>query len=74
MKSKSAKANGKLHPEVQLQLRALRAAARDARKLSIITGTPFWVMKKGKMVNLNKGRKQTAKQRELIRLMRPWGV
>jgi hypothetical protein len=69
-------ANGrkKLHPEVQLQLKALRKAARDARKLSIITGTPFWVMRKGKLVNLNKGRKQTAKQRELLRLMRPWGV
>jgi hypothetical protein len=69
-------ANGrkKLHPEVQLQLKALRKSARDARKLSIITGTPFWVMRKGKLVNLNKGRKQTANQRELLRLMRPWGV
>ena len=74
MKRKSAQTKRKLHPEVAIQLKALRQAARDARKLSQITGTPFWVMKNGKLVNLNKGHKQTAKQKELIRLMRPFGV
>ena len=74
MKVKSSKARPKMTAEIRKELKALREAARDARKLSLITGTPFWVMKNGRMVNLNKGRKQTAKQRELIRLMRPFGV
>ena len=74
MKGKSLKARPKITPEIRKELKALRQAARDARKLSLLTGTPFWVMKNGKLVDLNKGRKQTAKQRELLRLMRPFGV
>jgi hypothetical protein len=74
MKAKVANPRPKITPEIRRELNALRAAARDARKLSEITGTPFWVMREGKLVNLNKGKKQTAKQRELIRLMRPFGI
>jgi hypothetical protein len=38
-------------------LPALRRAAANARKLAIATGTPFYVWKDGRVVNLNpKGR------------------
>jgi hypothetical protein len=33
--------------------RALRRASDRALRLSKATGTPFWVMKNGRMVNLN---------------------
>jgi len=44
-------------PEIKLELAALRRAARYARRLSEETGTPFYVMKKGKIVDLNAGAK-----------------
>jgi hypothetical protein len=40
-------------PEVAATLRALRRASDRALRLSKATGTPFWVMKNGRMVNLN---------------------
>jgi hypothetical protein len=59
---------------VRKELRALRRTARNAKRLAEITGTPFIIVKNGKIIDLHKGRKQTAKQRELIRLMRPFGI
>jgi hypothetical protein len=41
-------------------MRAIQRAARNARKLSLQTGTPFYVMKDGKIVDLNRGRKKHA--------------
>ncbi len=61
-------------PDLRGVLPALRRAARNARRLSEITGTPFIVVKNGRIVDLNKGRKQSAKQRELVRLLRPFGA
>jgi len=49
MKSKT---NGQ-DAEVRDELAALRRAARSARKLARDTNTPFWVMKNGRIVNLN---------------------
>ncbi len=40
-------------PEVATTLRALRRASDRALRLSKATGTPFWVMKNGRLVNLN---------------------
>jgi hypothetical protein len=60
--------------DVRKELRALRQAARNAKRLAEVTGTPFIIVRNGKIVDLHKGRKQTAKQRELIRLMRPFGI
>ena len=48
MKTKSE--TGELHKRV---FPALKRAARAARKLAVETGTPFYVMEKGKIVNLN---------------------
>jgi hypothetical protein len=57
MKKKNAEAD----PEIREQLAALRRAARNARKLSEATGTPFYVVKKGKVVNLNPTKKRARK-------------
>ena len=40
-------------PEVTETLRALRRAAKRAMRLAKATRTPFWVMKNGRIVNLN---------------------
>jgi tryptophan synthase alpha subunit len=48
--------------EIQDTLRALRRAARKALELGIKTGTPVYVMKDGKIVDLT--RKQTKNSRK----------
>jgi hypothetical protein len=40
-------------PYILKALPALRRAARSARKLAEETGTPFYVVKDGRVVNLN---------------------
>jgi hypothetical protein len=40
-------------PDIRGSLPALKRAAKAARKLSRDTNTPFWVMKDGRIVNLN---------------------
>jgi len=42
-----------LDPDLAAALPALRRAAVAARELSIRTGTPFYVMKDGRVVDLN---------------------
>ena len=42
-----------LDPSIQKSLKALRLAQKDARKLAEETGTPFYVWKNGRVVNLN---------------------
>jgi hypothetical protein len=41
-------------PEAQDVLRALRRAAKRALELGLQTGTPVWVVKKGKLVDLTR--------------------
>jgi hypothetical protein len=41
------------NPETIGALAALRRAAKSAKQLAIQTGTPFWVVRNGKIVNLN---------------------
>ena len=43
-------------------LPALRRAARVARELAIRTGTPLYVMRDGKIVNLNPVRRKRARK------------
>ncbi|MCE9590551.1 MAG: hypothetical protein K8S99_08510 [Planctomycetes bacterium] len=43
-------------PDIRASLPALRRAAQAARKLAKATGTPVYVMKKGRVVDLNAGR------------------
>ena len=46
-------------PDILGSLPALRRAAKAARKLSILTGTPFYVLRNGKVVDLNPVRKRS---------------
>lgn len=44
-------------PDIRASWPALLRAARRARRLALATGTPLYVLKNGKVVNLNpKGR------------------
>jgi hypothetical protein len=53
----------KIDPDVAATLRALRRASDRALRLAKETGTPFWVMKNGRIVNLNPGAKTGPKRR-----------
>lgn len=48
-------------PDIIGSLPALRRAARAARRLAIRTGTPLYVMRDGKIVNLNPVRRKKTK-------------
>jgi hypothetical protein len=41
-------------PEIEAALRSLRRAAKRALELGLQTGTPVWIWKNGKMVDLTK--------------------
>jgi hypothetical protein len=50
-----AKRGGSIDPDLLGALPALQRAAAAARRLSIETGTPFYVWKGGRVVDLNEG-------------------
>ena len=50
-------------PDIRGSLPAMRRAARAARRLAEATGTPLYVMKKGRIVDLNAPSKRAAKAR-----------
>lgn len=52
-KAKRPTTAGILDPDLAGALPALRRAAAAARRLSIETGTPFYVLKRGRVVDLN---------------------
>lgn len=54
-------------PDIRGSYPALLRAAKNARRLSIETGTPFWVIKDGKLVDLNKLRKSARKRKSTRR-------
>jgi hypothetical protein len=45
-------------------LPALRRAAKAARELAVATGTPFFVIENGRIVNLNPVRKKIVNRRK----------
>jgi hypothetical protein len=47
-------------PDIRGSWTALRRAARMARKLSRETNTPFYVMRDGQIVDLNRRKKRSA--------------
>jgi hypothetical protein len=57
-------------PDIINSFKALRRAARAARKLSLEMGTPFYVMKDGKIVDLNRARKRPKAARSSTRSKR----
>ncbi len=48
-------------PDILGSLPAMKRAAKAARRLAEATGTPLYVMKKGRIVDLNAPRKPAAK-------------
>ena len=56
-----------LDPVLAGALPALRRAAAAARKLSIDTGTPFYVFKDGRVVDLNAQRPKRRSRKSLSR-------
>lgn len=50
-------------PEARDALQALRRAAKRALELGLQTGTPVWVMKNGKLVDLTKEQPANKKAR-----------
>lgn len=50
-------------PEAQETLRALRRSARRALELGLETGTPVYVWKNGKIVDLTKAQRPTKKSK-----------
>ena len=51
------KLQGTRDPDIQGSLNALRRAAKRALELGLKTGTPVWVIKDGRMVDLTRARK-----------------
>jgi hypothetical protein len=45
-------------PDIRGSLPALRRAARRALELGLRTGTPVWVMKNGRLVDLTRGKRR----------------
>jgi hypothetical protein len=52
-------------PDIRGSLPALKRAARRALELGLKTGTPVWVMKNGRIVDLTRGKRR--KGRSLAR-------
>ncbi|MEW6365001.1 MAG: hypothetical protein AB1714_10220 [Acidobacteriota bacterium] len=48
------KAHGSTDPDIIASFKALRRAARKARELGLRTGTPVWVMIRGRIVDITK--------------------
>jgi len=50
-------------PDIRNSLPALRRAAKRALREGLETGTPVWVLKKGRMVDLTRGKRRSRKAR-----------
>ena len=61
--NKRTEASTKPGPDVAGVCAALIRAARAARRLSVETGTPFWVMVDGRIIDLNAAVNPRARRR-----------
>jgi hypothetical protein len=52
------------NPDIIASIKALRRAARRALELGLATGTPVWVIKNGKMVDLTKEKGKKNRRRK----------
>lgn len=59
----SRKVQGSKDPDILAAGAALRRAARRALEIGIKTGTPVYVLKRGRIVDLTKERKRKAQPR-----------
>lgn len=56
------KTMGSNDPDILASEAALRRAARRALREGLETGTPVWVIKKGRMVDLTRGKRRKARR------------
>jgi len=57
------KAIGSKDPDILSSMAALRRAAKRALRDGLETGTPVWVIKNGRMVDLTRGKRRKARPR-----------
>ncbi len=57
------KAIGSKDPDILGSMAALRRAAKRALREGLETGTPVWVIKNGRMVDLTRGKRHKARRR-----------
>ena len=57
------KITGTTDPDIMGSFPALRRAAKRALREGLETGTPVWVIKNGRMVDLTRGRRRKARPR-----------
>ena len=57
------KITGTTDPDILGSLPALRRAAKRALREGLENGTPVWVIKNGRMVDLTRGNRPTARPR-----------
>jgi hypothetical protein len=50
-------------PDIRSSLPALRRAARRALQIGLETGTPVWVIKEGRMVDLTRSKRRDPRAR-----------
>ncbi len=65
---------GSKDPDIINSMAALKRAARRALKIGIETGTPVWVIKDGKMVDLTRGKRRKGRVRRRPRSQWPLGI
>jgi len=53
---------GTKDPDILNSMAALRRAARRALREGLETGTPVWVIKEGRMVDLTRGKRRKARR------------
>ena len=54
---------GTKDPDILASAAALRRAAKRALREGLETGTPVWVIKNGRMVDLTRGKRRSRKSR-----------
>lgn len=57
------KAENARDPAVKGEIAALRRAAKKALQIGLETGTPVWVMKNGRMVDLTKAHEKPRRKK-----------
>lgn len=56
-----------MDPDIRAAMPALRRAAKRALQLGLQTGTPVYVMKEGKIVDLTKGKRGRSRSKKVLR-------
>jgi hypothetical protein len=61
------KQNRSKDPDIISSEKALRRAARRALQIGLETGTPVWVIKRGKIVDLTQEYRRKTKRKQIVK-------